>query len=95
MVNVVPAPGCDCTSMVPPAFWTMLWLMARPRPVPCVLVVKKGTKRLRSTLGAMPGPVSRTLTSTCCSISSVSERRDDGRLPSSGGTRPRADRLRR
>ena len=30
MVNVVPAPGCECTSMVPPAFWTMLWLMARP-----------------------------------------------------------------
>src|SRR5580704_6460606 len=43
MVNVVPEPGCECTSMVPPAFCTMLWLMASPRPVPCVFVVKNGT----------------------------------------------------
>src|SRR5579883_2797385 len=64
----------------------MLWLIASPRPVPCVFVVKKGMKRLRSTLGEMPGPVSRTLTSTC-STSSVSDRRDGGLVPRRGGRR--------
>lgn len=43
--NVVPAPEWDCASMLPPALRMMLWLMARPRPVPCAFVVKKGTKR--------------------------------------------------
>ena len=57
MVNVVPAPGCDCTSIVPPAFWTMLWLMASPSPVPCVFVVKNGIEQVAQDLrrDARPG----------------------------------------
>jgi hypothetical protein len=46
-VNVAPSPGCDRTSIVPPWFSMMRWLIGRPRPVPFSFVVKNGMNRLR------------------------------------------------
>ena len=46
-VNVAPMPAWERTSMVPPWFSMMRWLMGRPRPVPFSLVVKNGMNRLR------------------------------------------------
>ena len=40
MVMVVPVPVRLSTAMLPPWAWTMLWTMARPNPVPLLLVEK-------------------------------------------------------
>ena len=55
-VKVVPFPSVLRTSIRPPAPCTMRWLIARPRPVPFSLVVKKGRKILSRALREMPGP---------------------------------------
>ena len=42
--NVVPVPGADSNSTVPPCSPTILWVTNSPSPVPCFLVVKYGRK---------------------------------------------------
>ena len=65
MLNVVPFPTSDWTSIRPSWCSTISLQIASPRPVPFVsplravpLVVKKGWKILGKSLSGMPGPVS-------------------------------------
>src|SRR6185437_1573200 len=82
--KVLPLPSYERTSMRPPAPCTILWLIARPRPVPLSLVVKKGMNRFSSTFCDRPGPLSATVTST----NGSSEPLVPGRVP-----RPKRTRL--
>ena len=50
-VNVEPSPGCERTSIVPPWFSMMRWLIGRPRPVPFSFVVKNGMNRFLQIAG--------------------------------------------
>ena len=62
--NVAPRPGADTASICPSCASTTLRTIARPRPVPCGLVVKNGLKIRSRSSAAMPGPLSRTSTTT-------------------------------
>ncbi len=61
-MNVVPLPASFRTSTQPKCWWTMLWTVARPRPLPTpgFLVVKNGSKTCSTTSAGMPSPVSVT-----------------------------------
>ena len=50
--------GCDSHSMTPPWSPMILATSARPRPVPLVLEVTKGSKRCGSRSSGTPGPLS-------------------------------------
>jgi len=66
-MNSVNSPTSLSTVIVPPCcVVTMSWLIERPRPVPSPvgLVVKNGWNSFSRCSGAMPVPLSRTLTST-------------------------------
>src|SRR5581483_7668607 len=66
--KVAPAPNSESTVSVPPCISTMRLEIARPRPVPPFLRVLElstcgnSSKILAWSSGAMPGPVSRTVT---------------------------------
>jgi len=66
-VKVVPFPGWDFTSMVPPWDWIMPWVTQRPRPVPSSLdlVVKKGSKISLWVSSFIPIPLSFTSKYKC------------------------------
>ena len=53
-MKVAPSPGCERTSMVPPWFSMMRWLIGSPRPVPFSLVVKNGMNRFLRSPAGMP-----------------------------------------
>ncbi len=59
-MNVVPRPGAESTSIVPPWSEMMRSTMVRPRPLPWVLVVKPGTKSCSRSSAESPGPSSLT-----------------------------------
>src|SRR5204863_3277258 len=40
ILNVVPAPGVDCTSISPSCIWTVRYTIDKPMPLPFSLVVK-------------------------------------------------------
>jgi hypothetical protein len=60
MVKVVPVPGSDWMPMVPSAWVTIPYAVARPSPVPpsWPLVVKNGSKTWLTKSAGMPVPVS-------------------------------------
>ena len=62
MVTLSPTPGRPSRSTRPPWAATMLWTIARPSPVPlpCSLVVKKGSATRASNSSSIPGPSSAT-----------------------------------
>ena len=60
MVNVVPSPTSESTSMVPPWLEMMPETIESPSPVPLSLVVKNGSKIRRRASGGIPVPVSAT-----------------------------------
>ena len=57
-------PGRLSQAISPPASATSLATSARPSPCPPRLVVTKGSKRLARTSSGIPGPLSRTQTSS-------------------------------
>ena len=65
-MTLVPRPGADSMSTVPPESVTMPCTVASPRPVPWPgsLVVKKGSKARSRTSSAMPVPSSTTVMRT-------------------------------
>src|ERR1051325_5526208 len=82
MVNVVPRPTSDLTSIFPRCRSMMLRQIARPSPVPLPssFVVTNGSKRRGRSSGGMPTPSSSTLMTTLPSAGAVTMRR----LPSRG-----------
>jgi hypothetical protein len=60
-----PHPGIELTLIVPPWARATPRAIARPRPVPCPRVVKKGSKTRACTSGEIPEPVSRTPMRSC------------------------------
>ena len=66
MRTSVPWPGRDSMRTLPPDWCAKPYTIDRPRPVPCPigLVVKNGSNARATTSGAMPAPLSRTLTCT-------------------------------
>ena len=79
-VKVVPSPGRLVNSILPPCASTVRCAVESPSPVPCALVVKYGMKMRFWFSGAMPTPVSDTLTTTLPSRVSASRRK----VPPSG-----------
>ena len=61
-MKVVPWPGVLSTSMRPPCCSMMPWVMARPKPVPLSLVVKKGSNIFSWTSLGIPHPESEMTT---------------------------------
>src|SRR5207249_7099770 len=58
IVKRVPSPSALCTSIRPLCARTIFCTNDKPRPVPCVLVVKKGRNIFENTLWGMPRPSS-------------------------------------
>ncbi len=54
-----PSAGASAIESCPPWASTIRLAIARPRPVPLALVVKKGSKILVRCFGGIPGPLSR------------------------------------
>ena len=65
-MNVVPLPNSLYTPMCPPDCLTIVWHVAKPRPVPLPfgLVVKNASNRCALTSSLMPTPVSLTASIT-------------------------------
>ena len=63
-MKVEPRPGRDSTRIAPPAWRTMPYTVARPRPVPVSLVVKNGSKMRERISSVMPQPPSFTESDT-------------------------------
>src|SRR5262249_47870667 len=69
--KVAPCPSCDSTSIEPPCISTMRFEIASPRPVPPFFRVLElstcwnSSKILPWSSAAMPGPVSRTVSTKC------------------------------
>src|SRR3569623_775003 len=58
-LNVEPWPIGERTSIVPPCWLMMRWLIARPRPVPFCFVVQNGMNSFFKRSRGMPTPESR------------------------------------
>ena len=65
-LNVVPAPGVDCTSISPSCIWTVRYTMDSPIPLPLTFVVKYRSKIRCKCSGGMPTPVSLNAIDTRC-----------------------------
>ncbi len=61
MVTLVPTPNCEATRILPPCPSIIPCEIAKPRPVPCGLVLKKGVNRCPRTASGMPSPWSWTV----------------------------------
>jgi len=57
-VKVAPFPFADVTVIVPPCASIMRLQMAKPKPIPCALVVTNGEKSLGKRSSGIPVPVS-------------------------------------
>ena len=65
--NIAPRGFDAANEILPPCRSRIVWQMAKPNPVPCDLVVVKGSKILPALASSIPGPVSSTSKRTALS----------------------------
>ncbi len=92
MVNVVPAPGCDCTSIVPPAFLHDALADREAEAGALRLRREERDEEVAQHLRRDARARCRARSTSTSSASSTSERRDGGGAPSYEGIRARGER---